>query len=1589
MIGLLKNLKKNDLSPALSKGEGGALSANSINIVYCNIIKIISCFFILLFSFTVSAQKTKSFSVQPEDFYNQMHDFLKETDASQADKIMEEFRAIWDFGETDDKAWENIYKNANQDIMNRMGKKEGSKFKGEYNSSTKRLTLDQKKTVAETANKMLNKKMKAIPDFSNYLYALMNFEVTNQSNESFKGFQTSIDKLLLKPNKYFASFIEICLDLFSENSIYSSASTRWIASNNDYYFDFDSLPKIVFKALDLKCYSKADSTVIYQTKGFLYPTEKKWIGSTGKVTWQRAGFAADQVFVGLRDYKIKLISSEYTADTVVFYYKGFFDFPLVGRLTEKLLANVDTSNATYPRFESYDDRIEINNFAKSVKYIGGFALHGNKIIGKGSAKQPAEIIFNWKDKTFLTARSKSFVITKERIASQEASVTFKLDSDSIYHPGLELKYNIVSRELALLRITDGVAQSPYFDTYHKVDMDVEGVYWKIDDPKIDMKTVSMGGESKAHFESCDYYTEDRFMSLKGMDPQHPLLRIKNLSLKYNTRNLTFEDVASAFGSSVDEIKPLLLQMANMGLLVYDITEDQVIVTDRLFHYINAKSHQIDPKTGQVDLRSSQEDYDVLEFNSVIKGLPNATLSLLDNWDITLRGVGQVFLSDSQRVNIYPHEQEVVLKKNRKFTFGGRILAGRFDFFGKEFEFDYKLFKIKLTNVDSLRLSVPIKGGETDFNGNPKMTMVKSVIEHVNGELYIDHPYNKSGLADFSQYPILKSTEDSYVYYDKRGKYPKSYTRDKFKFHLKPFEIDSLDNFVAAGLMFDGTFSSGNIFPDFDETLRVQEDYSLGFSRDAPAEGYPTYGGKGQYFAKVKLSNQGLEGDGSLNYLTSITKSNSFIFFPDSMNAKTQSFVIAEQTEGTSYPQASAMEVKTHWEPNADKMFINHITEPIAMYHDQTKLFGNLLLQPSGLTGNGMLDFPTAQMDSKWYDFTAQNCKADTSAFRLKSTDATTFALSTTNVKGNIDFVKRTGEFKSNTGGTFIDFPVNKFICYMDQFVWNMDASEIEMTSSSGPDDGTSIAGTGSRFISTSKEQDSLQFSAGSAVYKLSEYTIYAKEVKNIDIADARITPGNGKVTIHKNADIEPLDSASVLANTTTQYHTINNAHVKLLARKNYMASGDYTYVDETGDKQLIHFDKMTVDTTYQSYAEGDVIDSLGFSLSPYFEYSGQVKLTANNQYLHFDGYSRITHSCDKIAKPWFKFSSDINPNELYIPIDSVIYTHDREKLYAGIMLNKDSSKVYAAFLSRMDNYSDVKILTAKGAVYYSKADKEYRISSLDKLKNTSLPGDYLALNVDNCTVYGEGKMDLGIDVGRMKMSTVGNVTYNSYTDSTSFDVLLSLDFLFYDIAWSMMEAEIASHPTLEPTDYARATYEKGLGEILGKEEADKMVSQLNLYGTFKKVPNEMIHNFFLTDLKLKWKKSHTAYSSSPAIGIGSINNTQVNKFTHGYVEMVKKRTGDVLTIYFEPDQNSWYYFSYQRGLMQVLSSNEEFNKMVQDLKSDKRQLKASKGYAPYQFILSTGKRKREFVDRMKAAELEGAGGGDHEDNNDNKTPDDK
>ncbi len=1489
--------------------------------------KVLFLFFLLLFSTgnIFAQQQIKKFTAESTTFLEEIKQFFSDIDnpdqKKEAKTFIETFTIAWNTG---------------------------------------KFSETQKQQIYITSNQMLKKKMKPIPHFKNYLSAIISFNTSGQPEKSYKAWESSLDKLINKStSSQFINYLEVSDNLFSKNVLYESSTTKWASDNNNYTFEFDTIPKIMFSSLTLTCYANNDSACIFNTNGIYYPTLFKWLGNGGKVTWQRAGFGADTVYAEMSRYNINLKFSKFSADSVKFYNTNFFTKPLLGSLEEKVRADVTEESASYPRFISYDKRLKIAGIFPNIDYDGGFSMYGSKLMGSGDKDQDAYLIFYREGKKFVVTDAKTYIIRKDRISSDRASVSIFWEEDSIYHPGLVMKYINSSKELSMMRDNSGIAETPFFDSFHKVEMYIEAMYWKMDQPLIEMKMIKgVGTESEATFESMNFYSAQRYYKLMGIDEIHPLSRLKKYANSIKSDEVNVADYAKSLNISQSQIQSLLLQMASMGFVSYDIDDNKILIKDKLYNFLLSKAGKM--------------DYDVIQFNSVISGKSNASLSLL-NFDLKLNGVKSVFLSDSQNVYIYPKDQELILKKNRNFTFDGRVHAGLFDFYGKLYTFDYTKFNIDMPNVDSLGFYV--KSFKPNEKGEYSFVRVKTVVEGIKGDLQIDASNNKSGLVPYAQYPLFNSIKDSYVYYNKSSIQKGVYVKDRFYFHVDPFEIDSLDDFSTEGIGFAGNFVSADIFPDFNEVLKVQPDYSLGFIRLTPESGYPVYGGKGTYDSIINLSNRGLRGNGDLKYLTSTSKSNDFIFFPDSMNAYVQFFKIDEVKNGVQYPTVIAEDVYEHWMPYKDLMLVKMVAKPIAMYESEAKLHGTLALSPTSLTGTGKMDFNDAEMDAKLFKFKNRVFDADTSDFKLRSYDLSQLAFTTYNYKGHIDFDARKGEFKSNGGTSKVEFPINQYICFMDEFDWFMDKDEIDLAntkSNSKELDKLSnkeladLDLSGSEFVSIHPSQDSLRFFSPRAKYNLKDNIIYAKEVKIIKVADAAIFPEKGDVTILKYAEMKPLINAQILANTTTKYHTMYNALVNIYSRKNFVASANYDYVDENGIKFPIYMGKVTVDTTLQTYGSGIISDTAKFALSSYFDFAGGVKLHASKEFLNFTGAFKINQDCDSLANRWIKFKSDIDPKDIYIPISDSIKDANNQKVFAAIALANDSNDVYTAFLSKKIKSTDLELISSSGFIYFDKVSDEYRISSKEKIKQLNQPGNYLSLTRGNCIAYGEGKLSIAPFTGRMNVSTYGNIKHYIIPDSVSLDLVMMLDFFFNDDVLKSMNENIAKYNTLTGVDLSKNTFTKTIADVLGKKEADKVISEISLNGAFKKIPTELLHTFLLSDIKMEWNPFTKSFVSNGPVGIVSINKNQINKYVKGYIEIIKKsRVGDEINIYLEFDSNDWYYFNYKTNVLVFFSSSTELNNKVKEAKQDDRTLKSEKELPQFMYQISTETKKKAFVKRME------------------------
>ncbi len=1476
---------------------------------------IIVIFFLLLSLTGYSQDKIKHFSSDSSLFFKEMEQFLTHSRKQDGVAVMDEFSWSWFEGIFSEKERQGVYK---------------------------------------VSNLMLKKRKKAFPDFKNYLFTVSQFVNSKyQTEKSFESWQNILIKLINgKSKKHFTDYLKACNNLFTENLMYKSASNSWAANNSNYKFGYDSLPTIEFEALNLTCYSKGDSSVIKNTKGVYYPTEAKWIGEGGRVTWERAGLPVDSVYADINNYSFSVKSPNYEIKDVTFYDYYYFDEPMKGVLFEKVLANVKMEKATYPRFDSYEALFEIEDIAKGVDYIGAFSLYGRKVFGRGTDKQDAYLIFKRKNVPFLKMASKTFIIKPERIVAKMASSTLYIKEDSIYHPGLSFKFFINDRKVSLIRDNKGIAITPYFNSYHQVDMNFETLDWKIDSPMIEFRNLPGGTKTDATFISSNYFRKDSYLRLMGMSDKHPLYTIYKLSEKLDTNYITNDQLAEFSLMSYSSVESMLLNLSNKGFINYNYESKFFIMKDKLTAWVKASGGNV--------------DYDVIGFLSNMKGESNATLSLL-NYDLFMKGINSVNVSDSQEVIIYPSRREITLKKNRDFDFSGAIQAGRFDIMGHNFSFKYDEFKIDMPNVDSLRIYA--EDGRIDKHGDPVVTPVKTVIEKITGNLLIDKPNNKSGVKLADEYPILNSDRDSYVFYNKRSIQGGVYKKDNFHFHLEPFTIDSLDNFDNDQLKFKGTMLSAGIFPDFEETLTLQPDHSLGFVKTTPKDGYPMYGGKGTFNDTIKMSNEGLRGSGDLEYITSTTYSDDFVFLPDSMNAIAQNFNVEENPVAVEFPPVEGEDVMTRWYPKKNIMIHRERSKPIAMYDMKSFMHGQTMIEPDGLSGRGVFEFRKAELESDLISFKFKDFQADTADFRLKDTDSEdedALAFSTVNVNAYVTFTERFGQFRSNGGGSFINFDPMQYICFMEEFKWYMDNDDIEL--SAGESEATDASGVkleGAQFISVHPEQDSLNFFSSKAKYDLKKKVIYAKGVKFMNIADAMLYPDSGDVTIDKKAKMRTLNNTRVVASFITQNHNIYSASLNVFGKRKFAGSGYIDYTDEIEQRQAIYLDNIGVDTTGQTYATAELKNTDKFTLSPNYEFYGKVKLFANNEYLTFDGYSRIFHECDLLARNWFSFESEINPSSIYIPVDSTTKDINGNPLSVSVFLSPDSLGVYTSFINNKKKYSHIPVMPAEGFLYYDKEKEEYQISNKDKLQEMSFGGNYLSLNTKNCKAYGEGDINLGNKTGQVTLTTAGVVEHNQLDGEIILDMVVVVDFFFSDDALKKMTKQLEEASSLDPAKLDRPTFEKGLREIVGSVEGDKLIAQANLNGEFKKVPKSLEKTLVFNDLKMRWDDEGKSFKSFGKIGLSNIQNKQINKYVDGKVELIKKRSGDILTVYIEVDRNNWYFFTYTRGIMQAISSNADFNSAITETKSDKRKSKGLKKQESYQYMYSSAKKKKDFLRKFE------------------------
>ena len=1373
-----------------------------------------------------------------------------------------------------------------------------AEFVSYYNGG--RFNNKQKTQIIKLTNQMLDLNYQPSPHFENYFNAI-NGLVANGLVSKLDNWQKAAEKAFQQGKDESYDFLQMSRNVLYDKTLYQTPGIKWVANNLDVDFASKTGPLFIFKTTDLFGITSGDTLEVYQTSGTYDASNNIWIGNGGKIDFTRVGLDSSKVFCELKKYRLSLADGILLGDSAKFYYHGLLSTPLYGNLEDRAMAKSLGNRSTYPRFNSYVKNFNQLSFGRG-KYTGGIGIRGDEIVCKGGDSSKAELVFLFKNKPVLKVSTNEMILRGGKLSTQKAAVSIYLEKDSIYHPQLEFSYRIENDFVSLFRDKkQGIGSTPFNDGYHKVEFYCDEIKWDLNNPAIDVDMIN--DDEAARFESINYFREIRYERIQGMLAYNPLQRIKLYCEKNNITGFSLADYAATYRSDISALRQMMIVLNDNGFITYDETKDYVTVKRKLRDYVNA--------------HAGTTDYDAITFQSVIKRYPNASISLINN-DLQIQGVPQFYFSDSQNVFIVPRGQLVTLKKNRNMDFSGKLRAGKADFYGNGFTFDYSSFKVRLNNVDSMKFLYRDEKLGVDLP-------IKSALQNIYGDLAIDHPFNKSGRKKFPGYPIFKSDVGSKVYYDKAETQQGVYDRNRFYFDVEPFTMDSLNELDLEKMSLAGTLVSGGIIPDIKYALNLQPDKSLGFKLKRTEAGYPMYGGKGRGFIDLALSDEGFFGNGELKYIASVSKSNQFIMLLDSLNALCQSF---NNIRNDIYPDVVAINTYNHWMPYKDTMLISSTDNPISFSANRAKLNGTIIYMPSSMHAYGNIDIEEAQLTSKDFWLQPDQILSEDAIFKLFDLyDANKFAFSSSSVKARIDFENRLGDFKFNQKGINTFFNANQYVGAFDEFFWRMDPKVIDFKS-------VNADGVNTYLVSVHPSQDSLTFSTSLTTLDIKDFSIYAKKVPFINVGDAHVFPDSNKVTIRTNADMDILNKAVVKADTLNKFHFIDSVTMKISGRFNITGTGRYEYVDKKKNKQKFLLNEMSINKAHQFTAKSDIPDSINFFVGPKIQFRGKVVLLSVIKNLEYDGYFLPIHNLPLPKTDWFRNAAVVNPDSVYINVKSPSKNLNLQTVNNGFNVSNDSAHVYSLFFSRKRNQSDPELLKVEGTLFYDEKSKEFKLGSYSKLFNNSYKGNFLSVNEDKKSIYGEGRFNLGFETTKFELSNAGNAVYSLVDTSFNMNLVMLLNFPFPQPALRIMfdtlsdQSVSAEQPKITPGFMGRA-----LSELVADKNMNKVVEELEEDNTIRLI-NDLEKTIFISDLKLKWNTSTRSFQSVGDIGINSFDKYKLERYVKGKMEIVKRRSGDDYTLYIQSIAGSWYYFKFQKGVMYTVSSDAAYNKLIKD-NSDK------------------------------------------------------
>ncbi|QNF32025.1 hypothetical protein HUW51_04520 [Adhaeribacter swui] len=905
---------------------------------------------------------------------------------------------------------------------------------------------------------------------------------------------------------------------------------------------------LVLQNTDLKFATPHDSLTLKKVSGAILLTRQTLVANQGRYEWTDGSNTASAEFQG---FHFDITKPGLKAEKVTLTYPAVLEKPVDGIWEYRSVKAAKGADSGYPKFISYTNNARLKSIGQGITYVGGITLAGKKIMTGALDRSLSNIIVEHEGKKKFKASAANYSLSDSLISTEIASVVLYRGKDSISHPAMRLKYAPKKHLLTLISEAGDFKKSLFFDSYHQMEISAEMLSWDITTPQINFSIINAKNQVPARFDSKEYFTLDRWMAIQGTADFHPLKVAVSFAARQKTNQFYASDLARDVKMKESIIRGAMTALQRQAFIDYNNATGLVTIKPKAWHYVSSSREK--------------KDYDYITLSSLAPSGKNATINLNKN-ELLIRGVEKFyFTGDSGAVYAKPDSNQVRVLQNRNILFNGKVYASYFRFVGKQFTFDYNGFYVDMAKIDTIAFATRSKVKSMKGDDKVREQYLANASSKSSGKLYLNRPDNKSGQKKLGGYPTFDASSPSYVYFNKPEILGGAYDTTVY-FAIPAFKMDSLNSSNPNTIGFKGRFHSGGIFPDFNTTLGIMPDQSLGFEYEIPKNGLEVYGGKGKYYNKLTMSFKGLQGAGELKYLTTTLQSNAFTFYLDKTLTLGTKATVAESTIGDAYfMQANFKQYALEWLPKRDTMNISTTTDAIAMYGDKFKYRGIAIVTPKGFAGDGELEGVDTKIISPELHFSRNSFTGNHATFEAKSKTPDKPVMQAKDVKLEYNLKEGYASFSPEKAGfASTSFPFAQFKTSLSGGKYDFKKKLVTLNQPKG------VTADKAYFISTNPEHGNLKFNAASGTYDITKQTLQIGGVPYIASADAHILPDSGQVFVNDKSDLRPFKQATVI-DTVNKFHKLYQGEIDVISRTEYRGKATMDYVNAGSETFKLQF----------------------------------------------------------------------------------------------------------------------------------------------------------------------------------------------------------------------------------------------------------------------------------------------------------------------------------------------------------------------------------------------------------------------------------